>query len=768
MRCLSIFLLIAGGLGFGSCSSSSPDAPSEKESDKIRITKFRFTESFDTPVRYGKDSIVVTLPYGTDLSNLTADYELSSPYAVLYANGEEQIPQRMTNDFRSPVIYSVITSHGEVGQYVVVAKEASNTENRFRSFRIGTHEGIIAGTRITVQLPGDSSLNRLLASFSSPIGSIVKVGDILQVSGKTMNDFQAPVTYTLILPDNDTIDYTVFVKRDSVIAINITSNKDSVISIDTNEQVPLLFRSFSLNIGTEMVHGKIEDSTIIVEIPADTISLSSLIASFTVTPSQVVVKVGDTVQVSGTTPNDFSSSVSYLLVGKGKNKKYRVIVYKKKVLPATNEIISFTIGTGTVFRRGRIQDSTITVILPFGTSLSDLKVNVAVSKGSSLFMGEKPLKSAETFQMDFQKPVVLSLISKDRKDRLDYKVNVRIEPPETAKDILSFSLNRWWEGTIIDSIIHVKIPFGQSLEGLTAYFKTSGEKVLVNGVEQISGKSKNNFVNPVIYTVVSESGDRKRYFIFTDREELRYFSLNGRTGKIENDTIRIAFPENINLSLPMKATFDVAKGSSLWIGKKKQISGMTLNSFRSPVFYELRTIKGRKKVYTVIAYNQKKKAFRISPNPLFPDGGIIDKVHTWWGAQKSPSISWEGLPVSTKSIVLVIKDMNSHNLLSKHTILHWGVYGISPTISGLKQGQSLSSLGLKSFLKAPPYKPIAPAPYQTRRYRLSVYATTLPLEKPLPIYPSSQTETWTEWKQKYLNKYIIDVVSVEAEFTGLP
>lgn len=48
---------------------------------------------------------------------------------------------------------------------------------------------------------------------------------------------------------------------------------------------------------------------------------------------------------------------------------------------------------------------------------------------------------------------------------------------------------------------------------LIAHFEFVGERILVNGIEQKSGVSINDFSKPVEYVVVNASGEEKHYII---------------------------------------------------------------------------------------------------------------------------------------------------------------------------------------------------------------------------------------------------------------
>ena len=91
------------------------------------------------------------------------------------------------------------------------------------------------------------------------------------------------------------------------------------------------------------------------------------------------------------------------------------------------------------------------------------------------------------------------------------------EPPITFT--LSFetkdnpeALMRKVETTTLLNTISVESPFIGS-PNLVASFKTNAKQVLVNGVEQKSGVTVNDFSSPVTYTVISERGTKKEYIV---------------------------------------------------------------------------------------------------------------------------------------------------------------------------------------------------------------------------------------------------------------
>lgn len=85
--------------------------------------------------------------------------------------------------------------------------------------------------------------------------------------------------------------------------------------------------SFSLHVGEVDIAGTIDrtDHTIDVTVPSET-TVTALVAKFT-NSKYSSVKVGSTSQVSGTTPNDFTSPVTYVVTAKdGTTQNYVVTV----------------------------------------------------------------------------------------------------------------------------------------------------------------------------------------------------------------------------------------------------------------------------------------------------------------------------------------------------------------------------------------------------------------------------------------------------------
>jgi DNA-binding beta-propeller fold protein YncE len=163
----------------------------------------------------------------------------------------------------------------------------------------GLVDGVINGNKISVTMPYGTDLTSLVATFETD-GSSVNIGGITQISGTTSNNFTSPVIYVVTAADGSTQNYTVTVTVAPKSAKAITA--------------------YSLD-GTD---GVIDGQNIAVTLPFGT-DVTALVATFTTSGENVTV--GGTAQVSGVTPNNFTSPVIYVVTAAdGSTRNYTVTV----------------------------------------------------------------------------------------------------------------------------------------------------------------------------------------------------------------------------------------------------------------------------------------------------------------------------------------------------------------------------------------------------------------------------------------------------------
>ena len=182
------------------------------------------------------------------------------------------------NNFSAPVVYTVTAEDGSTQNYTVTVTVAQNSANALTAFSLNGTAGVISGQNIAVTVPYGTDVAALIATFTTT-GQSVKVGNIIQVSGVTPNDFTNPVVYTVIAADGSTQDYTV------TVTVALSSDNQMI--------------EFSLD-GTEGVIDQI-NKTITVAMPYGTDLSADLTATFLTDGASVTI--GSVVQISGQTPS---------------------------------------------------------------------------------------------------------------------------------------------------------------------------------------------------------------------------------------------------------------------------------------------------------------------------------------------------------------------------------------------------------------------------------------------------------------------------------
>ena len=154
------------------------------------------------------NNIAVTLPFATNPSALVATFVTTG--ASVKVGNTTQVSGTTPNDFTNPVTYTVIAADGSTQDYTISVTIAPATAKAITAYSIDNSAGTITGNNIAVTLPFGTNPSALVATFVTT-GESVKVGNTIQVSGTTPNDFTNPVTYTVIAADGTTQDYTVVI-----------------------------------------------------------------------------------------------------------------------------------------------------------------------------------------------------------------------------------------------------------------------------------------------------------------------------------------------------------------------------------------------------------------------------------------------------------------------------------------------------------------------------------------------------------------------------
>jgi hypothetical protein len=126
-------------------------------------------------------------------------------------------------------------------------------------------------------------------------------------------------------------------------------------------------------------------------------------------------------------------------------------------------------------------------------------------------------------------------------------------PVSSGKAITAFSFTSPSATGVISEAtytIDIEVPFGTDVNALTATFTTTGASVRVNGIDQVSGVTVNDFSYPLIYTVTATDATTQTYTVIVTEAAPSYigsYSGSWQAGIILSGNIRFtidAYSEN--------------------------------------------------------------------------------------------------------------------------------------------------------------------------------------------------------------------------------
>jgi hypothetical protein len=588
MLILGVFIILPGCGGGGEAGGGSWYSPPVVSTPVI--TAYSLTGVAGI-INEPAKTIAVIMPYGTDLTNLIATYTTTG--TVVKAGTVVQASGTTPNNFSGPVAYTVSAADGTAATYTVnvtVATISAKAITAYSFIGFPAALGVInePAKTIAVILPSGTNVTSLIASYTTT-GTGVKVGSAVQTSGTTPNNFISPVLYTVTAADGTTAAYSVYIAFTSNAAKAITS---------------FSFIAFPASPGVINEPAK----TIAVTVPFGT-DLTARIGYFTTTGT--VVKIGATVQTSGTTVNNFTNPVTYTVTAAdGTTASYTVTT---TIAPNTAKaitafsFIAFPSSPGVINEPAK----TIAVTVPFGTDLS-ARIGYFTTTGKVVKIGSVVQTSGATVN-NFTLPVVYTVTAADG-STATYTVTVTIAP-SPAKAITAYSFIGYtaYPGSINESAktIVVALPWGSDATHLTATFATTGTIVKIGAAVQTSTATINNFSSPLAYTVTAADSTTATYMVTVNVDSppapssakaitaysfVGFASFPGVINEVAK-TIAVTLPGGTNVTA-LNAAFSTT-GPLVKVGAAVQTSTATLNNFTLPVVYTVTAADGSTATYTV-------------------------------------------------------------------------------------------------------------------------------------------------------------------------
>ena len=209
-----------------------------------KILEFKFLKTLNPALK--SDSLVgvindsthtITVPvgqFGVDVRSLKPTFNVSNLVSIALGKTAED-NNKTTNDFSSPVIYTLTAVDGSTQNYTVNVNlpeyslcklQNISFKSLFNNNLIFDVKGLINDTTHIVYfvMPIGTDVTSLKASFAVSTKATVSIGSIMQVSEATVNDFTTPKVLTVKSVDGiKTQDYTINVTVENIKSYTITS-----------------------------------------------------------------------------------------------------------------------------------------------------------------------------------------------------------------------------------------------------------------------------------------------------------------------------------------------------------------------------------------------------------------------------------------------------------------------------------------------------------------------------------------------------------------
>jgi hypothetical protein len=474
-------------------------------------------------------SIKCYVPFGTAVDSLIATFTISDT-STAYVDTDLQTSGTTANDYSDTVTYTAKAKNPSITtSYTVEVILNDNTECDLLSFGLNTPSvnGTITpnatGGDVELIVPYGTSLSSLVAHFVVSDSATVYINAAKQTSGVTANNFTGALTYT-VLAQNRSISKTYTVQ------VTIAKNTASDI--------------LTYGIATPASIGTITANSIDVYVPYGT-SIANLTALFT-TSDSATVSVLSTVQTSGSTPNDFSSAVSYLVVAQNTafSKTYIVNVYVSD--NQARELLSFDIVTpaasGTITSIDTAT-GTVQVYVPYGTAIDNLTATFTTSDSAHVFINQTEQQSGTTSN-DFTNVLDYEVIAQDTNYSKTYAVTVSLLP-NTAAELLDFSIQHpAADGTITRDAtggkVAITVSTSTNLKNLIGLFTLSENATAsVDGVEQESSVTVTDYSDTVQFIVTAEDAITSQIY------RIKITKSASSVAKIANGTLTV-YPNPAN------------------------------------------------------------------------------------------------------------------------------------------------------------------------------------------------------------------------------
>ena len=188
----------------------------------------------------------------------------------------------------------------------------------------------------------------------------------------------------------------------------------------------------------------------------------------------------------------------------------------------------------------------------------------------------------------------------------------------STKELLNFSILKSdnqgkvandVEASIQGSVITLPLDKYDDLKSLIAVFEYNGKSITIDGVEQESGVTSNDYSQPLVFTVEAEDGSKQQYTVeiaLKDTGVLSAFRFLKKNNAFLTADVSSSIGEESIIPLVTFSQSELiptftTNAVKVLVGEGEQKSGMTKNDFSSPVVYQFIMRNGETFQYTVKA-----------------------------------------------------------------------------------------------------------------------------------------------------------------------
>lgn len=188
----------------------------------------------------------------------------------------------------------------------------------------------------------------------------------------------------------------------------------------------------------------------------------------------------------------------------------------------------------------------------------------------------------------------------------------------STKELLNFSILKSdnqgkvandVEASIQGSVITLPLDKYDDLKSLIAVFEYNGKSITIDGVEQESGVTSNDYSQPLVFTVEAEDGSRQQYTVeiaLKDTGVLSAFRFLKKNNAFLTADVSSSIGEESIIPLVTFSQSELiptftTNAVKVLVDEVEQKSGMTKNDFSSPVVYQFIMRNGETFQYTVKA-----------------------------------------------------------------------------------------------------------------------------------------------------------------------